>query len=106
MTAYHSRSLLDLAPPDLRAHLEHDDTILIPLGSCEMHGDHMPLGTDIYNAIEVCRRAAEKADTLYASADLERLQPAAPPRARARHGNDHHAQRHARAAASTTRPGR
>ena len=65
MTALHSRSLLDLAPPDLRAHLEHDDTILIPLGSCEMHGDHMPLGTDIYNAIEVCRRAAEKADTLY-----------------------------------------
>ena len=65
MTALHSRSLLDLAPPDLRAHLEHDDTILIPLGSTEMHGDHMPLGTDIYNAIEVCRRAAEKADTLY-----------------------------------------
>jgi creatinine amidohydrolase len=30
-----------------------------------MHGDHMPLGTDIYNAIEVCRRAADKADTLY-----------------------------------------
>lgn len=56
---------MDLAPPDLRAHLEHDDTILIPLGSVEMHGDHMPLGTDIYNAIEVCRRAAEKADTLY-----------------------------------------
>lgn len=65
MTTLHSRSLLDLAPPDVRAHLEHDDTILIPLGSCEMHGDHMPLGTDIYNAIEVCRRAAEKADTLY-----------------------------------------
>lgn len=62
----HSRSLLDLAPPDVRAHLEHDDTILIPLGACEMHGDHMPLGTDIYNAMEVSRRAAEKADTLVA----------------------------------------
>lgn len=66
MTTYHSRSLLDLAPPDLREYLDRDDTILIPLGSVEMHGDHMPLGTDIYNAIEVCRRAAEKADTLYA----------------------------------------
>jgi creatinine amidohydrolase len=63
---YHSRSLLDLAPPDLRRHLEHDDTILIPLGSCEMHGDHLPLGTDIFNALEVCRRGAEKADTIYA----------------------------------------
>jgi creatinine amidohydrolase len=62
----HSRSLLDLAPPDVRAHLERDDTILIPLGACEMHGDHMPLGTDIYNAMEVSRRAAEKADALVA----------------------------------------
>jgi creatinine amidohydrolase len=62
----HSRSLLDLGPPDLRAHLEHDDSILIPLGSTEMHGDHLPLGTDIYNAIEVCKRAAELADTIYA----------------------------------------
>ncbi len=61
-----SRSLLDLAPPEIQAHLEHDDTILIPLGSCEMHGSHLPLGTDIYNAIEVCRRAAELSDTLYA----------------------------------------
>jgi creatinine amidohydrolase len=66
VTDLHSRSLLDLGPPDLQAHLENDDSILIPLGSCEMHGAHMPLGTDIYNAIEVCKRAAEIADTLYA----------------------------------------
>lgn len=62
----HSRSLLDLAPPDIRAHLAQDDTILVPLGACEMHGDHLPLGTDIYNAMEVSRRAAEKANTLVA----------------------------------------
>ncbi len=30
-----------------------------------MHGDHMPMGTDVNNAVEVCRRAAKKADTLY-----------------------------------------
>lgn len=65
MPELHSRSIMDLAPPDIRTHLTRDDTILIPLGSVEMHGDHMPLGTDIYNAIEVCRRAANKADTLY-----------------------------------------
>ena len=65
MTDLHSRSLMDLSPPDIRAHLERDDSILIPLGSVEMHGDHMPLGTDIFNAIEVCRRAADIADTLY-----------------------------------------
>jgi creatinine amidohydrolase len=63
---FHSRQLLDLSPPEIRAHLESDDTILIPLGACEMHGDHMPLGTDIYNAMEVSRRAADKAGTLIA----------------------------------------
>src|SRR6478752_6537403 len=62
----HSRQLMDLAPPDIRAYLETDDTILIPLGACEMHGDHMPLGTDIYNAMEVSRRAADKAKVLVA----------------------------------------
>lgn len=75
MTELHSRSLLDLSPPDIRAHLEHDDTILVPIGSTEMHGDHLPLGTDIYNALEVSRRAAELADTLYAPALLAGYSP-------------------------------
>ncbi len=75
MTELHSRSLLDLSPPDIRAHLEHDDTILIPIGSTEMHGDHLPLGTDIYNALEVSRRAAELADTLYAPVLLAGYSP-------------------------------
>jgi creatinine amidohydrolase len=61
----HSRSLLDLSPVEVQRHLSRDDTILVPLGSCEMHGRHLPLGTDIYNAIEVSRRASELADTLY-----------------------------------------
>src|SRR5262245_13672109 len=60
----HSRQLLDLSPPDIRAHLERDDTILIPTGACGVHGDHLPLGTDVYRAMEVSRRAAESADTL------------------------------------------
>jgi creatinine amidohydrolase len=63
---FHSRLLLDLAPPDIRAHLETDDTVLVPMGACEMHGDHLPLGPDIYNAMEVARRAAYKANTLVA----------------------------------------
>lgn len=66
MSQPHSRSLLDLGPPDIRSHLETDDSILIPIGSCEMHGNHLPLGTDIYNALEVSRRAADIAETLYA----------------------------------------
>jgi creatinine amidohydrolase len=75
MTELHSRSLLDLSPTDIRAHLEGDDTILIPIGSIEMHGNHLPLGTDIYNALEVSRRAAELADTLYAPVLLAGYSP-------------------------------
>ena len=75
MTELHSRSLLDLAPPDVRAHLEHDDTILIPLGTCEMHGDHLPLGTDIYNAIEVSRRRPNSPTRFYRSAILGGYSP-------------------------------
>ena len=40
--------------------------ILIPIGSCEQHGAHLPLGTDTITALEVSRRAAEKADVPYA----------------------------------------
>jgi len=41
------------------------DTILVPIGSCEKHGAHLPLGTDSITTIEVVKQAAEKADVLY-----------------------------------------
>ena len=37
----------------------------IPIGSLEQHGAHLPLGTDTITALEVSRRAAEKADVPY-----------------------------------------
>ncbi len=66
MTKLPSHCLLDLAPPDIRAFLDKSDVILVPIGSCEMHGDHLPLGTDVFNAHEVCKRAAAIADVPYA----------------------------------------
>ena len=33
---------------------------LIPLGVIEKHGQHLPLGTDVFQAQAICRRAAEK----------------------------------------------
>ena len=60
-----SHNLLDLAPPDIAWFQERSDLILIPIGSCEQHGAHLPLGTDTITALEVSRRAAEKADVLY-----------------------------------------
>ena len=60
-----SHCLLDLAPPDIEWFQQRSDIVLIPIGSCEQHGAHLPLGTDTITALEVSRRAAEKADVLY-----------------------------------------
>ncbi|MDQ6773182.1 MAG: creatininase family protein [Candidatus Dormibacteraeota bacterium] len=61
-----SHNLFDLAPPDIRWFLERSDIVLIPIGSLEQHGPHLPLGTDTITALEVARRAAELADVPYA----------------------------------------
>jgi creatinine amidohydrolase len=42
------------------------DTVLIPIGSCERHGNpYTPLGTDGLVSFAVAERAARKADVLY-----------------------------------------
>jgi creatinine amidohydrolase len=41
------------------------DVVLVPLGSTEKHGAHIPLGTDSYVTLEVVRRTAEAADIMY-----------------------------------------
>jgi creatinine amidohydrolase len=60
-----SNNLLDLAPPDVQWFQERSDIILVPIGSCEQHGAHLPLGTDTITALEVSRRAAAKAEVPY-----------------------------------------
>lgn len=35
-------------------------TVLVPVGATEGHGVHLPLGTDSFQAIDVCRRLAER----------------------------------------------
>ena len=58
-------NLLEIAPTDVADWLDRTDTVLIPIGSCEKHGDHVPMGTDSYITIETVERAAEKADVPY-----------------------------------------
>ena len=60
-----SHCLFDLAPPDIRWFLDRSDIVLVPIGSLEQHGPHLPLGTDTITAHEVARRAAEIADVPY-----------------------------------------
>lgn len=41
------------------------DTVLVPMGSTEKHGAHIPLGTDSYVTMEVVERAAAAVDVMF-----------------------------------------
>ena len=38
---------------------ECEQVCLLPISAIEPHGPHLPVGTDMYQGREVCRRAAE-----------------------------------------------
>jgi creatinine amidohydrolase len=40
--------------------LDKTRTVLIPVGATEGHGAHLPLGTDSFQALDVCRRLSER----------------------------------------------
>lgn len=42
--------------------------VIIPMGSVEQHGVHLPLGTDVLVALEISRRVAEKTGSIVAPA--------------------------------------
>ncbi|PCC45846.1 creatininase [Brevibacterium aurantiacum] len=54
----------NLTAPQLRELAESDATVLLPIGSTEQHGGHLPTGVDYFLADEVCRRTALLADPL------------------------------------------
>ena len=47
--------------PEVAEFLKHHDVVIIPVGSCEQHGPHLPLDTDAYDAFWVALRAAKRA---------------------------------------------
>ena len=57
--------LAELTAPDYLKALEiSGGTCLVPIGVLEKHGPHLPLGTDLLDAREVCLRAAKKEYTI------------------------------------------
>ena len=49
---------------EVEALLERTDVALIPVGSLEQHGKHLPLGTDFLAAQEACKLIAQRTDAL------------------------------------------
>ncbi len=62
------RNLLALSFAEVAERLKEpgQDVVLVPLGSTEKHGAHIPLGTDSYITMSAVVEAAEMADCLYA----------------------------------------
>ncbi|MBI5446149.1 MAG: creatininase family protein [Deltaproteobacteria bacterium] len=53
-------NLSDLTMAQFEAGLRETSTAIVPLGSLEEHGGHLPLSTDTFQVVEVARRAAEQ----------------------------------------------
>lgn len=51
-------NLLEMSFVEAQEWFKFTDTVLVPIGSCEKHGAHVPLGTDSITTISVTERAA------------------------------------------------
>lgn len=60
-----TRSIYDLVSPDVAAVVASSQTAVIPFGSVEQHGPHLPCGTDTMAAEVVGRTLADRLQALY-----------------------------------------
>lgn len=56
--------LLEITQPEAEAILKRSEMVIIPTGSVEQHGPHLPLGTDHYAIMAISRKVAEGLDAL------------------------------------------
>ena len=55
-----SRYFLDLTQPEIAAQLKKNPLVILPQGSVEQHGPHLPAGTDIFAANVIAHAVAER----------------------------------------------
>ncbi|WP_430504998.1 creatininase family protein [Haloparvum sp. PAK95] len=58
--------LAEMTWQEVEAAVDETQTILLPVGSTEQHGHHMPLGVDVYMPDAVAERVAERTGCLLA----------------------------------------
>jgi creatinine amidohydrolase len=54
----------ELTSDDVEDYLKRDSTVIVPIGSTESHGPHLPMGTDTYEAIDYSEEIAKRAGAL------------------------------------------
>lgn len=70
MSSPTSIQLKELSWPEVESYLnEHDSpTIIVPIGSTEQHGPHLPTGVDLFEAEDVAAAVGERTNVLVAPA--------------------------------------
>jgi creatinine amidohydrolase len=58
--------LQEMSWTDVAEYLKTNDMVIIPLGSTEQHGPHMPLGTDFYEAMGMSKMISAKTGVVVA----------------------------------------
>ncbi|NND49183.1 MAG: creatininase family protein [Rhizobiales bacterium] len=64
MTDLPSRFFIELTQPEIAAQFEDNPLVILPAGSVEQHGMHLPTGTDIFAADVIAHAVAEKMNGL------------------------------------------
>jgi creatinine amidohydrolase len=64
MTQLPSRYFTDLTQPEIAGQLKKNPLVILPAGSVEQHGPHLPAGTDIFAANVISHAVAERMDGL------------------------------------------
>ena len=57
-----SRYFIEMTQPEIAAQFKRYPLVILPAGSVEQHGPHLPTGTDIYAANVIAHSLAEKMD--------------------------------------------
>lgn len=56
--------IVEMAQPEVEELLNKKDQVVIPTGSIEQHGPHLPMGTDYLNGFNAAKKVAEKLNSL------------------------------------------
>jgi len=56
----------EMTPQEITDAVKEADTVVVPVGSVEQHGPHLPVGTDTLIPMTVAKRVAERAKVLVA----------------------------------------
>ena len=59
-----SRYFIELTQPEIAAQLKSNPLVILPAGSVEQHGPHLPTGTDTFAANVISAAVAERMDGL------------------------------------------